>query len=144
MLVGGPIDGVRIPTIGAAHMRRVPAQPVVDPVVDSSRLPLLVYTSGSTGRPKGVMLDHANLEAMATQMASHFQLTPADHALLVLPLFHVNSLCVSFLAPVVAGAQVTVLDRFAPQTFVAAIERHRPTCVGSRSSPSPQAKLQIG
>ena len=31
------------------------------------------------------MLDHANLEAMATQMASHFQLTPADHALLVLP-----------------------------------------------------------
>ncbi|APZ33958.1 hypothetical protein BOH66_06565 [Microbacterium aurum] len=90
------------------------------------------------------MLDHANLEAMATQMASHFQLTPPDHALLVLPLFHVNSLCVSFLAPVVAGAQVTVLDRFAPQTFVPAIERHRPTCVGSRSSPSPQAKLQIG
>ncbi len=88
-------------------MRRVPAQPVVDPVVDSSRLALLVYTSGWTGRPKGVMLDHANLEAMATQMASHFQLTPADHALLVLPLFHVNSLCVSFLAPVVAGAQVT-------------------------------------
>ncbi|WP_312677087.1 AMP-binding protein [Microbacterium sp.] len=40
-------------------MRRVPAQPVVDPVVDSSRLALLVYTSGSTGRPKGVMLDHA-------------------------------------------------------------------------------------
>ena len=62
----------------------------------------------------------------------------------MLPLFHVNSLCVSFLAPVVAGAQVTVLDRFAPQTFVAGIERHRPTCVGSRSSPSPQAKLQIG
>nr|WP_315552484.1 AMP-binding protein [Microbacterium aurum] len=111
VLVGGPIDGVRIPTIGAAHMRRVPAQPVVDPVVDSSRLALLVYTSGSTGRPEGVMLDHANLEAMATQMASHFQLTPADHALLVLPPFHVNSLCVSFLAPVVAGAQVTVLDR---------------------------------
>ena len=100
-------------------------QPTREPRDDD--LALLVYTSGSTGRPKGVMLTHANLLAMASTMAGHFGLTEADHCLLVLPLFHVNAICVSFLASMLVGAQLTVLERFAPEPFLAAVERYRPT-----------------
>ncbi|MEI4594867.1 AMP-binding protein, partial [Klebsiella pneumoniae] len=55
------------------------------------------------------------------------ELTSDDHALLVLPLFHVNSICVTFLAPMSVGARVTILERFAPRAFVDAMARFRPT-----------------
>ncbi|MFM9587673.1 AMP-binding protein, partial [Streptomyces caniscabiei] len=72
-----------MPRIAADALRRAPQGAIGDPAVEPDRTALLVYTSGSTGRPKGVVLDHANLEAMATQMAAHFDLTRDDHALLV-------------------------------------------------------------
>jgi len=98
-----------------------------DPEIAPDQLALLVYTSGSTGQPKGVMLDHANAQAMTSQMVATFGLSAEDHALLVLPLFHVNSIMVSFLSPISVGGRVTVLDRFVPDSFLEAIERFRPT-----------------
>jgi long-chain acyl-CoA synthetase len=88
---------------------------------------LLIYTSGSTGRPKGVVLDHANLLAMTTMIANHFALTDQDHCLLILPLFHVNAICVSLLASLLRGAQLTMQSRFNPAAFLEAVERFRPT-----------------
>ncbi len=73
------------------------------------------------------MLDHANLSAMAASLRRHIELGSDDQALLVLPLFHVNSLCVSFLAPISAGGSVSILERFAPGTFLDAVQRYRPT-----------------
>lgn len=107
------------PVGGAASSKR--------PEIAGNRLALLVYTSGSTGQPKGVMLDHCNAQAMTSQMVEAFALTETDHALLVLPLFHVNSIMVSFLSPISVGGRVTVLDRFQPDTFLAAIEQFRPS-----------------
>src|SRR5207249_800455 len=75
----------------------------------------------------GVMLDHANLVAMAASIGEAMQLSAADHCLLVLPLFHVNAICVSCLAPILVGGQVTVLTRFTPPGFLDAIARYRPT-----------------
>ncbi|MFI7586347.1 class I adenylate-forming enzyme family protein [Spongisporangium articulatum] len=95
--------------------------------VGAGDLALLVYTSGSTGRPKGVMLSHGNIAAMAGEMVESFELDASDHCLLVLPLFHVNALCVSFLSTFLAGGQLSVLRRFHPLEFLAAIERLRPT-----------------
>ena len=40
------------------------------------------------------MLDHANLDAMCGSVVDGFALTPADHSLLILPLFHVNGIVV--------------------------------------------------
>lgn len=116
-----------VPTITADEMKVLPDEPIPNPRIAPGDLALLVYTSGSTGAPKGVMLDHANLAAMATSLQAHLTLSQTDHALLVLPLFHVNSICVSLLAPVVAGAQVTILERFASTSFLDAIERVRPS-----------------
>ncbi|GAA1528361.1 class I adenylate-forming enzyme family protein [Nocardioides humi] len=93
----------------------------------SGDLALLVYTSGSTGRPKGVMLDHGNVDAMIAGMGEAIGVGADDHCLLVLPLFHVNAICVSWLTPMSAGAQLSVLQRFHPVAFLQAIERLRPS-----------------
>lgn len=88
---------------------------------------LLIYTSGSTGRPKGVRLTHANLHYMGSAMAQHLSLTADDHALLILPLFHVNAICVSFIAPMLAGGQLSVTGKFSASRFFDDVRTLRPT-----------------
>lgn len=109
------------------EMQQVVSVPPAHTLVSPDRIALVVYTSGSTGQPKGVLLDHVNLSAMASSLSAHLELSPTDQALLVLPLFHVNSLCVSFLAPISAGGSVTLLERFSPDQFVQAIGQYEPT-----------------
>src|SRR5262245_5022989 len=53
---------------------------------------LFLHTSGTTSRPKGVPLTHGNLMASIGNIARHFQLSPRDTGLLVMPLFHVHGL----------------------------------------------------
>lgn len=88
---------------------------------------LLIYTSGSTGRPKGVQLTHANLQYMAETFRDHLQLSASDHCLLVLPLFHVNAICLSFLAPMLAGAQLSITGRFSARRFFDDVAVLKPT-----------------
>ncbi|AWH90928.1 class I adenylate-forming enzyme family protein [Dietzia lutea] len=92
-----------------------------------SDVALLIYTSGSTGRPKGVMLTYDNLYYMGSALAEHLSLTEDDHCLLILPLFHVNALCISFLAPILAGGQLSITGRFSTSRFFEDVARLRPT-----------------
>ena len=127
LLTSKPDADYGVPVVLADELNTRPAGTLPAPAVAPADLALLIYTSGSTGRAKGVMLDHANLVAMGSSIGEWFQLGPDDHCLLVLPLFHVNAILVSCLAPMMVGAQVTILARFAPDTFLGAIERHRAT-----------------
>jgi acyl-CoA synthetase (AMP-forming)/AMP-acid ligase II len=115
--------------IAVDDLRREPlgSIPLPEPPVAPDDLGLLIYTSGSTGRPKGVILNHSNLDAMTSMMREATDVTPDDHCLLVLPLFHVNAICVSFLSPMSAGAQLTILARFHPLEFLEAVATFRPT-----------------
>ena len=97
------------------------------PQYPDSALALLIYTSGTTGRPKGVMLDHANLNAMCAAVIDGFALTPDDHSLLILPLFHVNGIVVGTLSPLLAGGRTTIAGRFKVDTFFDRIEQTRAT-----------------
>ncbi|MBU9763691.1 long-chain fatty acid--CoA ligase [Mycobacterium sp. TNTM28] len=99
----------------------------IEPPSDPDLLALLIYTSGTTGKPKGVMLDHGNLNAMCQMVIDAFTLTASDHSLLILPLFHVNGIVVSTLAPLLAGARTTVAGRFNPSTFFSRVEHTRAT-----------------
>ena len=56
------------------------------------------------------MLSHSNLGAMAAMMAEHLKITGDDHCLLILPLFHVNAICISFLTPIAVGGQLMPYD----------------------------------
>ncbi|MEZ0050403.1 long-chain acyl-CoA synthetase [Mycobacterium sp. MAA66] len=100
------------------------AEPVV---ARNDDLALLIYTSGTTGRPKGVMLDHGNVDAMCAMVIEGFELTEADHSLLILPLFHVNGIVVSVLSPLIAGGRTTIAGRFNPATFFERLEASRAT-----------------
>ncbi|RVW03164.1 class I adenylate-forming enzyme family protein [Rhodococcus xishaensis] len=90
-------------------------------------LAMLIYTSGSTGHPKGVQLTHANLQFMADSVRSHLRVTENDHCLLILPLFHANAIVISFLAPILAGGQLTITGQFSPERFLDDVSRLRPT-----------------
>ncbi|QRY42758.1 AMP-binding protein [Mycolicibacterium boenickei] len=116
-----------VPTLGVAELATEPAGLDVAPHAEASALALLIYTSGTTGTPKGVMLDHANLDAMAQMGQEALQIGQADRCLLILPLFHVNGIVVSVIAPLLAAASVVIADRFDPRTFFEVIERERPT-----------------
>ena len=101
------------------------SRPGIDVAADD--LALLIYTSGSTGRPKGVMLTHSNLQFMASSMGKNIGVTGADHCLLILPLFHVNAICVSVLTPLLVGGQVSVTGKFSVSRFFDDVARLRPT-----------------
>ena len=77
------------------------------------------------------MLGHSQLDAMSAAMEERMRTDSTDHCMLVLPLFHVNAILVSILTPLRCGAQVTLVERFAPQPFLEIIEQHRPTYFSS-------------
>lgn len=124
-------DGIavttEVPTLAVGDLAVEPIGSDHSPHSDPSALALLIYTSGTTGTPKGVMLDHANLDAMAEMGCQALQIGPADRCLLILPLFHVNGIVVSVIAPLLASASVVIADRFVPSTFFDIVERERPT-----------------
>jgi len=78
---------------------------------------LLMYTSGTTGRPKGVLLSHANLIAGGENAMIAHRLGPDDRALCVLPLYHINGLCVTLMGPLVSGGSVVMPHRFSASKF---------------------------
>ncbi len=88
----------------------------------------VLYTSGSTGRPKGAALSHAALElAIESWAGPVMALTLGDVVLATLPLAHSFGLNGALLAPLLVGATVAVVERFAPNRVLAAIARHRVT-----------------
>ena len=99
------------------------------PRVDETRsLPapaLVLYTSGSTGRPKGAVLSHAALTFANESWAGPvMELTPGDVVLATLPLSHSFGLNGALLAPLLAGASVVLVERFAPEAVLEAIGRY--------------------
>ena len=63
------------------------------PVLDERTASSMCYTSGTTGNPKGVLYSHRSsiLHSLALCTQDGFGLSAADSALLVVPMFHVNS-----------------------------------------------------
>jgi long-chain acyl-CoA synthetase len=89
---------------------------------------LILYTSGSTGRPKGALLSHTALGlAIESWAGPVMALSKADVVLATLPLAHSFGLNGALLAPLLVGATVALVDRFAPDRVLDAIRRHRVT-----------------
>jgi oxalate---CoA ligase len=86
-------------------------------LIDAQDHALLMYTSGTTGRPKGVLHTHASLLAGGWTTAIAHQLSPMDRGLCVLPIYHINGLCVTIMGPLIAGGSVVVCDKFSASRF---------------------------
>ncbi|MDF0493000.1 class I adenylate-forming enzyme family protein [Bradyrhizobium yuanmingense] len=95
--------------------------------VDLSCPLLIVYTSGTTGRPKGAVLRQEALFWNGVMSRHMHELSPTDHILSVLPLFHVGGLNILTTPALHYGATVTLHSRFTPEATLAAFERDRPT-----------------
>lgn len=78
---------------------------------------LLMYTSGTTGWPKGVVHTHASLLAGGWTSAIAHDLGPADRGFCILPVYHINGLCVTVMGALVSGGSLAVLGRFSASRF---------------------------
>jgi len=78
---------------------------------------LLMYTSGTTGRPKGVVHSHASLLAGGWTTAIAHGLQPEDRGLCVLPIYHINGLCVSIMGALVSGGSIAMSPKFSAGQF---------------------------
>lgn len=79
------------------------------PAVERSTLAFLQYTSGSTGTPRGVQVTHGNLLHNLGMIHRCFGLAAEDHVVIWLPPYHDMGLIGGLLAPLCAGARVTLL-----------------------------------
>ena len=91
-------------------------------------LATIIYTSGTTGNSKGVMLTHKNL---CSHVKIANKLRPSyewDVWLSVLPLSHTLEFSLSFLLPMLAGANVHYLEKPpVPKLLMQALKEVRPT-----------------
>jgi len=78
---------------------------------------LLMYTSGTTGRPKGVVHTHASLLAGGWTTAVAHELGPEDRGFCVLPIYHINGLCVTVMGSLVSGGSLAMNGKFSASRF---------------------------
>jgi malonyl-CoA/methylmalonyl-CoA synthetase len=86
-------------------------------------LAAILYTSGTTGRPKGAQLSHRNLASNAVTLHQLWGFDDSDVLLHALPIFHTHGLFVAINCALLSGIPMVFLERFDPDTVVAALPR---------------------
>ena len=87
----------------------------------SDDLVALLYTSGTTGRSKGAMLTQNNLLSNAKTLKNLWEVNEDDILIHALPIFHTHGLFVALNTALLAGAEVTFLQKFEITEIIEAI-----------------------
>ncbi len=104
---------------GGAIMRLDPDHTADEPLhpVQANDHALLMYTSGTTGRPKGVVHTQSSLLAGGWTTAIAHDLRPEDRGFCVLPICHINGLCVTVMGALVSGGSLAMCPKFSASRF---------------------------
>ena len=70
----------------------------------------LNYTSGTTGRPKGVVYHHRGAYLQTMGMVVSWQMVLHPRYLAIVPLFHCNGWCHTWMMPLIGGTVVCIRD----------------------------------
>ncbi len=99
-----------------------------DVVVDGEDAWNIMYTTGTTGKPKGVVRTHENNLAQYVLNAMNTGIRPDDCVMLVMPMFHINSIYYSF-TYTYCSARVFVYNMisFDPVDLLKTIEKEKIT-----------------
>ncbi|MEM9773119.1 MAG: long-chain fatty acid--CoA ligase [Chloroflexota bacterium] len=88
------------------------AEPAAPDQLNGESIHAILYTSGTTGRPKGALIPHRQVLWNAIATATSWELTAADCAPILTPMFHAGGLFV-FLTPLIyAGGKVLITKEF--------------------------------
>jgi acyl-CoA synthetase (AMP-forming)/AMP-acid ligase II len=99
-----------------------PPAVAIDPRRDLAVLP---YSSGTTGLPKGVMLTHYNIVANLCQFGPFGLIREHDHAIGILPFFHIYGMVVILNSALWKGATVVTMPKFDLEPFLQTMQDHR-------------------
>jgi len=82
---------------------------------------LLLYSSGTTGRPKGILLSNKGQLSICRDMTRLGLVSGEDIMLILLPMFHINPICVWTFPMIFCGQTLCIRSAFSPQDFWPAI-----------------------
>lgn len=78
---------------------------------------MIMYTSGTTGHAKGVVISHHHYWCYAAPNVDNHGWGPDDHLFTPMPMCHASAHMALLVPGLIAGARVTVCDRFSASTF---------------------------
>lgn len=127
-IVAGIEGGTELVRVGGetgfeARMARARADlPAIERTDDDEAL--ILFTSGTSGRPKGASHREGAIITNVRHSNAAFRITPCDVMLCPLPLSHVFGQIVLMLGGLMAGAELVLIPRPAPETVFAAMTDH--------------------
>jgi len=90
---------------------------------------ILLYSSGTTGMPKGILLSNRNELHICKAGAGFGTTEPGDVFIILLPMFHVNPLCVWTYPTIFQGQTICIRKTFKPADFWPSLTRYGVTTV---------------
>ncbi|MDA0238844.1 MAG: class I adenylate-forming enzyme family protein [Proteobacteria bacterium] len=87
----------------------------------------ILYTSGTTGNPKGAVSSNRARLVASTAAAEDIPIGPDDVCAATIPLCHAAGLYSWFHPIIIGGACAVILEKWDPEQFMTAVERHKIT-----------------